>query len=446
MQKIAIVGFGVEGRGILKFLLKDPAHAKDEIWVLDRNPVSLPRSSRVRVKTGPYYLSALSSFDIIFKSPGVSIHFSQIQRAIKRGVRVTSSIDLFFERARGTVIGIAGTKGKGTTVTLLYQMLKRCGKDAYLGGNIGTSPLDFVNKLTPKSFTVLELSSFQLQNLHFSPKIAAVLDVFKDHLDVHKSVREYFSAESRIVLRQKKTDSVFYFTHNPISRRIAAKSKGKKFPVSEKDWKIFKERDLKIPGVHNFRNAVMAGMIAKYFGCSAPTIKYAAVKFRGLPYRIALEKTVRCGPHKIKIYNDSASTNPGATAAALRAFKEQKILIMGGKDKNLDYSPVAGAMQSARVRLVVIFGENKKKIARSLSSSRIPVVLASGLASALKAAAKHIALTTSDIVTTSDVVILFSPASASFDMFNSYKERGAEFTKLARTFSCRPARSSRGKL
>lgn len=444
MKKIAIIGLGIEGISVLKFILKDPAYAKDEIWILDRNPVSVPnaarRRARVRVRVGPKYLHNLSSFDVIFKSPGVNIYLPQIRRAQKRGARLTSSLDLFFERAKGTIIGITGTKGKGTTSTLLYKMLKRCGKDAYLGGNIGSSPLDIVRKLTPKSVTVLELSSFQLQNLNFSPQIAVALDVFKDHLDVHKTVGKYLLAKSRIVKYQEREGVVFYFAHGKLSRKIAENSKGRKIPVSEKDWKIFSEKDLKIPGIHNFRNAVMAGTVARYLGCGAASIRESAREFRGLPHRLELCKTVRTGSRTIRIFNDSASTNPDATAAALRAFREPKVLIMGGKDKNLDYSPVARAISTSRVELVVLFGENKNKIARTLSRSRAPIVAVPSLASALEAAENHLTRTSKDSV------VLFSPASASFDMFRNYGDRGEAFKKLARTFFSRRSQPSRRRL
>jgi len=444
MKKIAIIGFGIEGRGVLKFLLKHPAHANDEIWVLDRNPVSVPyaarRRARVRVRVGPKYLHKLSSFDVIFKSPGVSIHLAQIKRAVKHGARLTSSLDLFFEHAKGTTIGITGTKGKGTTATLLHKMLKRCGKDAYLGGNIGSSPLDIAEKLTPRSVTVLELSSFQLQNLNFSPQIAVSLDVFKDHLDVHKNFWEYILAKSKIVKHQKRDGTAFYFADNQLSRRVAEKSRGEKISVSEKDWKIFSKNDLKIPGIHNFKNAVMAGAVARYLGCGPASIRAAAREFKGLPHRLELCKTVRAGGRTIRIFNDSASTNPDAAAAALRTFREPKVLIIGGKNKNLDYSPVARAISTARVELVVLFGENRNEIARSLSRSRVPMVVVSSLASALKTAKNHLTRTSEDSV------VLFSPASTSFDMFKNYNDRGEAFKKLARTFFSQYARPSRKRL
>ncbi len=329
-MKIAILGFGQEGKAVLKFLKKTWPNIK---------PVILDK------KRDPKYLSRLKEFDLIYRSPGVPYNLPQIQSAVKKGVKFSSATDLFFQsasrRSKGTIIGITGTKGKSTTSTLLYQVLKNAGRDAYLGGNLGKPAIELLPKLKKNSITVLELSSFQLQDIKYSPHIAVLLDVFPDHLDAHRDLKEYLAAKSNIVKSQKRSDLVFYFSGNRQSEKIALKSKGKKIAVAP-DTNI---TDLKIPGEHNRKNAAMVMAVANELKAPQKKIIQVLKKFSGLPHRLQLVKTIK----GVKFYNDSASTNPQTTAAAIISFPNHpKIIIMGGKDKNLDYEPVAEAAPRRR--------------------------------------------------------------------------------------------------
>ena len=199
-MNIAILGFGREGKSTLKFLKKSPSFKNAQISVLDK-------------KTGKNYLKKLLNFDFVFRSPGVPYNLPEIQKAIKNGVKFSSATALFFDetkkRKNVKIIGITGTKGKGTTSTLLYKILKACGKprtrasslrgrNVLLAGNIGKSPLDLIPKLKNNSIIILELSSFQLQDLKKSPDIAIILNIFPDHMDSHKTFSEYINAKSSI--------------------------------------------------------------------------------------------------------------------------------------------------------------------------------------------------------------------------------------------------------
>jgi len=387
-MKIAILGFGREGKSLLRFLQKRGltridtqinADKNAEIWILDKKPNFNIRKSDfnirksdflrfLKVQCGKNYLKNLSSFDIVYRSPGVPYNLPEIQKAIKKGVKFSSATQLFFEELRRTtrkntqnyaekihvspwpmIIGITGTKGKGTTATLLYKILKACGKKVFLAGNIGKSALDLVPRLSALSqrksattIVVLELSSFQLQDLKVSPEIAVVLETFPDHMDSHKNLREYFDAQTNIAKWQKKSDKIFYFDDNRWSKWVAKKSRAKKIPVSVRNFKLFKQEDLKMPGEHNLKNAAMAITVALSLGCPKNKIIKVVKNFRGNEHRLELVRIIKIPAKKhsnilenvrMLFYNDSASTNPQTAAAAIRAFKESKILISGGKDK-----------------------------------------------------------------------------------------------------------------
>jgi UDP-N-acetylmuramoylalanine--D-glutamate ligase len=473
-MKIAILGFGREGKSLLKFLRKSPIYKNSEIAICDRDPklrIHLNASKNIQIIASKNYLKNLSDFDVVFRSPGVPYNLPEIQRAIKKGVKVSSATQLFFEELRGTtqtkrresqkkfrviprqvsvsqrpiVIGITGTKGKGTTATLLCKILKTCKKSVYLAGNIGVPPLEILKKSKKHSIAILELSSFQLQDLKQSPPIAVILDVFPDHLDAHKNLKEYFDAKTSIAKWQKKSDKIFYFGDNRWSKWIASKSRAKKYPVrvhsGHSDAFVISDRDLKMPGEHNFKNAVMAANIALSLGCPKEKVLKVIKNFRGNEHRLEFVRSIRIhsghlnvfvvSDRIIKFYNDSASTNPQTAAAAVRAFKEPKILIAGGKDKGLNYSPFAKALKNSNTKSVILFGENKKKIRKVISNQKIVIREVKNLQQAVNLAYKT-AKQLQQLEHYNNITVIFSPASASFDMFKDYADRGEKFKQLVK--------------
>jgi UDP-N-acetylmuramoylalanine--D-glutamate ligase len=424
-MKIAILGFGREGKAVLKFLKKSAQYKNAEISILDK-------------KTDKNYLKNLTQFDIIFRSPGIPYNLPEIQNTIKKGVKFSSATQLFFEKFKGKVIGITGTKGKGTTSTLLYKILKSAGKDArpeqrrriFLAGNIGKPAVELLPKLKNNSIVILELSSFQLQDLKHSPNIAVVLNIFEDHLDSHKNFNEYINSKANIAKWQKKSDKIFYDASNKQSKWIAEKSQGKKIPVQ-----IYPNRDLKIVGEHNLKNVAMAATVAQSLGIKPDIIKKVVKNYRGMEHRLELVHSNILENVGMNFYNDSASTNPYTAAAAIRAFPNQpKILICGGKDKNLDYTPLAKALKNSDTKIVILFGENKQKIAKAISeikNSGLRIMEVKNLKQAVqlayKTAKKLISLSAYQLIT-----IIFSPAAASFDMFKDYKDRGEKFKEIVK--------------
>ena len=420
-MNIAIVGFGNEGKTLLAFLKKSPRYKQAVITVLDKNEMLTVELKRQKIpyELGADYLKNLKRFDLIFRSPGIPYLLPEIQTARIQGTHISSQTKLFFEELMATrraaksakplIIGVTGTKGKGTTSTLIFQMLKNAKYKTILAGNIGTPMIEALATAKRADYVVLELSSFQLQDMDVSPDIAVVVDIFPDHLDSHKDTREYYTAKANIGRFQKKSGRIFFYATNTLSTRIAAKSPARKHGITPKQDNLRK-------------NFEMAAAVARTCGCSNTIIERTIKKFTGLEHRLELVKKIR----SITFYNDSAGTNPVATAAAILSFKEPIVLIAGGKDKGFSYAPLGVALKKSTVQHVVLFGENREKIAHDIQTAKRTVTMANTLKDAITIAfarAKELA------AQKESAVIVFSPAAASFDMFANYRERGLMYKK-----------------
>lgn len=435
MKKVAILGFGREGQSLLKFLKKSPQWKSAAITILDKN-ANLKTPRGIKAITGHNYLKELAKFDIVFRSPGIAFSQKEITSARRAGVTFSSATKLFFEQLeqlpkKPIIIGITGTKGKGTTATMLYEMLKAAHKKVILAGNIGLPMLDQLKAAAKAEMVILELSSFQLQDLRASPHIAVVLGITPDHLDAHKDMDEYVEAKKVITKYQKKTDHVFYVSDNEKAEHVAFQSSGIKHEIDPKNWRLFSQSNLRVPGAHMFANAVVAATVAKHLGASDEAILKAVKNFKGTQYRLQLvrELTVRPGI-SIQFYNDSAGTNPETAAAAAGAFKVPTVIIVGGRDKGLSYEPLREALRSSSVSKVILYGENQEKIAQELQNIK-PVEHVLG---SLKDAVIRAFVAALDICEKEhgNAVVLFSPAAASFDMFRDYKDRGEQFDAIVK--------------
>lgn len=222
-------------------------------------------------------------------------------------------------------------------------MLKARKKNVYLAGNIGTPMLEILHRLKKNSITILELSSFQLARLSYSPHIAVILDIFPDHLNYHRNFREYINAKAFIASGQTPRDHVFFFAHSRHAKQIAQKSKAKKHAVKANKFTLFRQSDLRLLGSHNFANAAMAATIAHHLGVPPGTIKKVASSFKGNPHRLEFVAKKR----GITFYNDSAATIPQATIAAIQSLKKPLLLIIGGASKNVDNKPLTEAIAAA---------------------------------------------------------------------------------------------------
>ncbi len=429
-KKVAIIGLGREGLAILNFIKKQKEFKNFEIWVLDKSTkVKLPKG--VKGQIGENYLDNLEHFEYIFRSPGFHYMEPRLQKAIKAGVKVSSATKLFFDYAKKKhplkIIGVTGTKGKGTTSTLIYKILKGSGKKVFLAGNIGTPALNILSKIDKKSYVILELSSFQLQDLHTSPDIAVVLEMFPDHQDAHKNLKEYYSAKANITRHQGAEDQVFFFGDQKQSKVTGMFGAGKKNPVLPQDFNMFDPSELTIRGAHNYRNVVMATLVSLALKVPKEKIIKSVKNFTGLEHRMEFV----CKQDSISFFDDSASTNPHTTAAALRSFDNRNIvLIAGGVDKGLGYLPVyreiSALFKRHEIKSVVLIGENKNKIRAAIEKTPVRIMEAETLEEAVEAAFKDLKSTHGE------GVVLFSPGAASFDMFLNYADRGEKFRKIAR--------------
>lgn len=434
---IAILGFGREGKSIFNFLKKSKEYKNDEIWILDKNP-NLQIPTNTKSQLGKNYLKNLKQFNIIFRSPGIYYNLPELISVRKKGIKISSATKLFFEKIKNQsklIIGITGTKGKGTTSTLIYKILKNSGKDVVLAGNIGKPVLNYINKITKNTIVILELSSFQLQDLNISPHYAVVLDIFPDHQDIHLSIQEYLNAKSNICRYQTKNDIVFYFKNIALSKKIASLGKGKKIAVDENKIKNFSLNDLKIKGWHNFRNACMAYTITKYLKIPEEKILKTIKSFKGLPHRLEFISKIKINKNYfIEFYNDSASTNPNSAIAALNSFpKNLKIIILGGKNKNLKYDELSKNIKKIEneIMWINLYGENKYKILKNLRKYKIKskIIINNNLKEILTNIKNYLKENTIK----SNISVIFSPASTSFDMFLDYTHRGNTFKNLVKT-------------
>jgi len=440
-KKIAILGFGIEGQSLVGFILGK----NNKIVVFDQRDkgdlkgIQNLENEGVTFSLGKDYLEkGLKDFDLVFRSPGFKLSLPEIKEAKEAGVIISSATKLFFDSCRGKIIGITGSKGKGTTSTLIYNILKEQRVEVFLGGNIGTPMLSLLPKLKETSWVILELSSFQLQDLEKSPHIAVVLFITPEHLDHHKNFDEYVRAKENIVTYQSENDYAVINADNEYSLSFSKKTKAKKFFFSKdkgvegsyvkekeiffKDKLIGKTDDLKLIGRHNLENvcaAITASFLAK---AELPAIKKAVFSFSGLEHR--LEKV---GSYKgIDFYNDSFSTIPDASIAAIRSFEKPIILIAGGSEKNADFTDLGKEIAKSKVKSLILIGQTAKIIKESVLKAGFKGKIIENLENMeeiINQALKEAEL--------NDVVLL-SPGCASFGMFKDYKDRGNQFKKYAK--------------
>ena len=441
-KKVAVLGWGINGIDAAKYLLQVGA----DLTVFDQKQIndldfSGIDKNKIKFSLGKDYLSkGLVGFDYVFRTPGVYRYITEIVEAEETGVRVTSAVKLFFELCPGKIIGVTGTKGKGTTSTLIYKILKMDGKDVYLAGNIGEPVLELLPRLTSESWIVLELSSFQLIDMTKSPHIAVVLNITEDHMDWHKDRREYIEAKSQIVRHQSKNNysvvsydykdskafsnitkgGVFYFSNLSVVRGCYL-SGGEIILNMDRKVKIGQSKKLLLRGMHNREN-VTAAITASYLaGVDVDSIKESVYSFKGLKHRLEFVEEF----DGIKFYNDSFSTNPQTTIAAVRSFGEMVTLILGGSDKGLNYDQMAKTISSApNVKNIILIGDISEIIEKSLRKADYQgKIFKMGKSKMKKILKKCISI--SDNVG----IVLLSPATASFDMFKDYKDRGNQFKK-----------------
>lgn len=409
-KKIALLGLGLENQSLLALLKTHRIKAEVTIKDFRQDPEGFNKN--------------LGEFDILFRSPGWPINCPGIQAALKNGKAILSSpLNLFMAICpTKNIIGVTGTKGKGTTASLIYKILKDAGKRVWLGGNIGIAPLGFIDKIKPTDYVVLELSSFQLEDLQFSPKLAIITNLYKEHLspadpnnpNFHASYSKYWHAKLNIA----KQKSNRYLIANPTlkSRLTKAGLPGKIIYFSHK------EIPSRLIGNYNQENIGAALEAAKLLKISEKIASKSIARFSNLEHRLEFVKEI----NGVKYFDNSFSTTPESTVLDLKSFKEPIIQIVGGADKGASFESLAKTIKKKVKFLILLPGAGSEKIKKELKKQNFPVSklqLANDMSEAVKYAKRE---------ASSGDVVLLSTACASFGIFKNYKERGDLFKKYVR--------------
>lgn len=426
-MKVAIVGYGLEGESNYKYWSK----LTDDITIVDENlnPSRLiPEDAKTIL--GPGSTEKLQGYDLVVRTAGLS------PKKIKTDGKIWSSTNEFFSKCHAPIIAVTGTKGKGTTSSLISKIMEETGKKVWLLGNIGIAPLGELNNIAPDDIVVFEISSFQLWDIEYSPHIAVILPIEPEHLDVHDDFSEYLNAKSNIRKYQKESDLCIYNSKDK-NARIASESssKGKSIAYGNEnddgvyvknntfyinEQKICPVSDLKLIGKHNIENACAAMTAAFYSGATIANLKNGLAKFGGLPHRLEYVRTIK----GVDYYNDTCATAPSATAAAIRSFDKPEIIIIGGKHKGGPLEQMIEAINKKRkyIKEIVLIGASREEFFQKLK------VLCPG-----------VKITKLDYQTMPEIVnyvynnsiqgdvVLLSPGCASFDMFKDYYDRGNQF-------------------
>lgn len=388
----------------------------------------------VRFSLGDGYLDNCCE-DIIFRTPGV--HPKHLENAKNKGSVITSEMEFFFEVCPCPIIGITGSDGKTTTTTLVSEMLRTAGYTVHLGGNIGQPLLPHVGEMTAHDIAVVELSSFQLMGMKKSPHIAAITNLTPNHLDYHADFKEYVMAKTEIYKHQTPNDFLILNLDDPvsqdlnvsgvvnyISKRVQVENgaflKDDRIHLSKDgvNRSVLHQSDIRIPGAHNVYNVMMAAAIVQDY-CSDEHIGHVACSFPGVEHRIEFVREV----DGVRYYNDSIASSPTRTIAGLSSFSQKLILIAGGYDKNIPYN-VLGTPICEHVKALILTGATADKIEDAVHNASLPspdILRAETLEQAV--------LMARDIASSGDIVIM-SPASASFDRFKNFMERGEVYKAL----------------
>jgi UDP-N-acetylmuramoylalanine--D-glutamate ligase len=427
-MKVAIVGFEVEGKSALPYWLERGA----DITVCDQDPdKKVPEG--VKRQLGTDYLKDLDRFDVIVRTVGMH---PKIILEKNPGVKdkITTNLDEFLRVSpTENIIGVTGTKGKGTTSTLIVKMLEAAGKHVFLGGNYGIPAFSFLPKLTKNSWVVLELSSFMLYDIRHSPHIGVCLMVQPEHLDWHGDADDYFRSKANLFAHQTPHDVAIYYAENTMSHKIASHSPGDKIAYYDEpgayihDGKVMidqtelcKTSELKLLGKHNWQN-VCAAVTAVWQVVQAPdAIRKVLITFTGLPHRLEFVAEM----DGVKYYNDSFASDPYASEAAIKAIPGNKVLILGGWDKrqlSLDHLASTVKAHSGEIRTAILIGESAERLAKAFKAADFtnfklsPAKTMGEIVAEARAHAKK-----------GDAVVL-SPGFPSFDMFKDFEDRGLQF-------------------
>jgi UDP-N-acetylmuramoylalanine--D-glutamate ligase len=436
--RAVVVGMARSGVAAVELLMEQGAR----VTAVDQSQVPNPKLIELGMPVRPQDAAAFAGADLVVLSPGVPADLEVLHSVRGRGIPVVGDLELASWFLKGEIIGITGSNGKTTTTAMTGHILQASGIPVQVGGNIGTPPASMVRTSRPGQWNVLELSSFQLETIStFRAHIGAALNVTPDHLDRHYTFEKYAAAKARLFENQRPEDFAVLNADDPVtqaySKRIESKStffsstrKAESGAWLDGDRIILDHQPLmsapEVPlrGVHNLENTMAAAIMAQLAGATHEQIRSAVMSFPGVEHRLEFVRDL----NGVAWYNDSKATNVDATLKALAAFPEGLWVILGGKDKNSDYRPLAAAMKE-KTRGVLLIGAAADKIENHLHATlhgEVSIVKCETLEGAVRHA--HASARSGDTV-------LLAPACASFDQFENFEHRGREFKRLVHELS-----------
>ena len=446
-KRVGVVGLGVSHFELIRLMLRKGI----DVTVLDKRGMEalgedgrILESEGAKFILGEGYLDALTSFDLIFRTPGMYFLGEALTKAREAGVQVVSEMEMFFDLCPCRMFSLTGSDGKTTTSTLISEFFKADGRKVWLGGNIGKALLPQIENISPDDICVVELSSFQLISMRQSPDVAVITNVAPNHLDVHRDMQEYIDAKKNLITHQNGLSRTVLNWENDITREEMAPlvrgelswfslkqpvahgaflredgmlcrvNRGEVTPIVHKD-------EIRIPGMHNVDNFLTAIAAVKN-EVSDESIVKVAKEFGGVEHRIEFVREL----DGVRYYNDSIASSPTRTIAGLHSFDKKIIVIAGGYDKKIPYEPLAPVL-CKRAKAVVLLGATGPKIEEALlncgefAESDLVILRAKTLEEAVDTARAF--------AQEGDVVSL-SPASASFDLYRNFEERGRHFKNI----------------
>ncbi|MBD5466077.1 MAG: UDP-N-acetylmuramoyl-L-alanine--D-glutamate ligase [Lachnospiraceae bacterium] len=434
-QKIVILGFGREGKSTYQLLERVGGYK--ELAIADLNAVKDPLPEYVRCINGENYQECLNDYDIVFKSPGVVL----TKELEEYSSRILSQTEVFFSHYKNQIVGITGTKGKSTTTTLLYQVLKTAGKKAVLAGNIGIPAFDMIDSIEEDSIIVFEMSSHQLEYMTAAPHIGALLNIHEEHLDHYGTMEKYVAAKERIYRNMEKEDILFCNVEN-LPAPGACEAQVISFPVKEELNLIIKEGnkpcisyngkrffvpigEIQLVGEHNYMDIAVAYGIASLLGITDEQFRTGVTAYQPLPHR--LERVGTYGG--ITFYDDSISTICDTTMKALTSIKDANTVLIGGMDRGIHYGELIEFLSENSIAHIILMEATGKRIYEEIHKeyqnfcNPERLYLVKDLKEAVELSKK---------ITKKGTSCVLSPAAASYGIFKNFEERGNEFKKYVK--------------
>ncbi|GHU53882.1 UDP-N-acetylmuramoylalanine--D-glutamate ligase [Clostridia bacterium] len=436
-KKIAFIGTGISNNALIRQCLADG----NDVTILSKKGDIPQEFSKIKSVIEEKYIDNLTDFDIIIRSPGMYFNNPNLTKARKNGVIITSETEIFFNFCKCKIIAITGSDGKTTTTNLITEMLKAQGIKAHMGGNCGKELFSLLDVINNDDIAVVELSSFQLLSLRYSPYIAVITNVTPNHLDVHGAMEEYIEAKKNIFLHQKEDSITVLNYDNKITNNFTYFIRGtaRHFSIKNKVFNgaylsdngylcynnfdkneiIMHKSQIKLPGMHNIEN-YLAAISAVYGIVSTENIVQIAENFGGVEHRIEFVREI----NGVKWYNDSIATTPTRVLAGLKSFEQKLIVIAGGYDKKIPFESMAETVNE-KVKHLILFGQTAEKIENSIRNAQnfgeIFMHRVENLEQAVDKA--------NELSENGDIITL-SPACAAFDMFKNFEERGEFYKKI----------------